>query len=235
MLLFLVTLALTVVRWYNYSPEINFENFDDGLKTYAYISSMHSFDDITLIEFAKMSTTNILQDSSAYDAMHWLNSRIYRSSTTRVPPRSWKHNPCWTYGLGSLDGYRLLHVSYHMFDKMRCPHPPILYIYKSRRCVLPLCEFDRMYTKYVKRMNMYKQSRQIIVKLRALMNIIHFGSFVNEGNKCARDDRVLHRSALLEVLKESEKQPRSSDSLKIEVSIIDNRLVYSYKNEPMWR
>jgi len=225
MLLFFITLILTILKWYEYTPKINFDNFRGGLKMYAWISSMHSLPDNVLMEFARKSTKNTQSNANAYAAMHWINRMINRSPCNKWMPESWKFNIFWKPELGTRHGYRLLHKAYHMFDGMTCPRAPVLYM---------SCHSHR-YDTYVCEMQMYTTSRRIIVKLRALMNIVHFGSYVDEGFKHCKYDRVMHRSALLEVLNESEKLPRKRESLQIHCKNVDNRIVYWYQWEPMWR
>ena len=96
-------------------------------------------------------------------------------------------------------------------------------------------KFDKDYDRYRRRVDMYCQSRHIIVHLRAMMNIVHFGSFVDEGLKSTRKDRVMHRSALLESLNECERPVKHKSSLITEYLLKPDGNVNFYMNEPPWR
>ena len=85
-------------------------------------------------------------------------------------------------------------------------------------------------------MKVYQHSRRMIISLRALMNIVHFGAYVDEGMKQFKNEKVQHRSALLEVINESERIIKQKKSLLIEYEPggFWGAKVF-YTNEPYWR
>lgn len=225
---YFVTLVLTILCWYDYKPRITYDNFDHGVRMYDMISQMHVLPEQVLHTFAIMSTSdNIFEDSSARNAMLWMNRLLHKGAEKRS---------FWMPSLANRNGYKLIHQSYHMFDGIMCPQAPFKYTRRGKKCTTQQQRiFDLTYNEYLQKMQIYTRSRAMIVNLRALMNIVHFGAFVDERLKWCKSDKVQHRTALLEVINEAQRQPKQRDTLMFEFEHNLRGMRVYYINEPMWR
>lgn len=202
---------------------------------------MHNISTDMLTSFAQMSTQRVSSDDCAYVAMKWMNEQLDRVPPVvhhSLIPREWKCNSLWNDLLGTEDGYIMLHKSYHMFDNLQAPHAPLRYVNKkmSSDCKKRvLKEFEESFNVYNQHMNMYVLSRQMVVKLRSLMNIVHFGSFVDEGCNSKFRTHKMHRSALLESINESKRVKKQKCALLIEFERNDKGECRYFMHEPSWR
>lgn len=223
---------------------VGYHNFHLAEATFKQICKMHKIPHSMLKDFAILATTCVHDDTYACRAMQWMNSFLQRAPSGEdkyqpcLPPARWKQNNKWAPSLGTSSGYHLLHKAYHMFDGMVAPTNPHLYMDRSwpptqKKHVAD--KFEKDYKKYLQHMKMYCQSREIVVHLRAMMNIVHFGSFVDEGTKSKRRERVMHRSALLESLNECDRQVKTKSSLITEYSCNSQGRMRFFVMGPPWR
>ena len=222
-------------------PTVNFSNFSDGVCMYKFACSLHKLSFATLHQFAIDSTQSVSNDQHALYAMKYMNNVLKRyhdvhvhTTTTRHIPVVWKFNHMWDDIVGTRIGYRFLHNAYHVFDVMRMPSPPSRYVNKNTCCNVKqqiFADFDTEFKNYTKMVAKYIKSRHIIVQLRALMNIVHFGSFVDEGRRRKR----MHRSALLESLNESQRVAKLKNNLIVEFENCSNGETKYTLHEDNWR
>lgn len=231
LILLIILVLLLVDESASLVPIVTFENFHVGVCVHRHIRNLHKIKPAILYEFATRATECVSGDSCALSAMNWINHILQRQNKRD------KTNPIWHDVLGSAFGYSLLHQAYHMFDYIEQPVPPFKCMKRKLTSAAKkhmIKGFDSMYDTYLEQMHMYTASKTIVVELRALMNIIHFGSFVDEGVKAYKHDRVLHRSALLESINEAQRKPKLKLALISEYERCNNRITY-YSIEPNWR